>query len=272
MTYEAVKRDDVRSRIAETLAGYEAEQGSDEKPESYFIKKEIRRIDTTFERIWHAIEDGIAPPGGKERIEELNRQKSELEARLCAIEKSESFEVSVDDVLLWLDDLANDTTPLEILNEWVRFVDIDGNDISVYFMFDDLPDDFNPTKKKPNTLAIKGVRLILLWWSFMRKRRTPQAPPTAQLSSLILASLGYRKTGLLSLARVKIAISGVCKTPDGRLAVSPSNVRAGHPFVRVPRLNTNKKASGRGRSYKVPQCRSCLRWCASRYRAKRQSR
>lgn len=148
MTYEAVKRNDVRTRIAETLAGYEAEQGSDEKPESYFIKKEIRRIDTTFERIWHAIEDGIAPPGGKERIEELNRQKSELEARLCAIEKSESCEVSVDDVLLWLDSLANDTTPLEILNEWVRFVDIDGKDISVYFMFDDLPDDFNPTKKK----------------------------------------------------------------------------------------------------------------------------
>ena len=47
--------------------------------------------------------------------------------------------MSVDDVLLWLDDLANDTTPLETLNEWVRFVDIDGNDISVYFMFDDLP-------------------------------------------------------------------------------------------------------------------------------------
>lgn len=62
MTYEAVKQADVRKRIAKTLAGYEAERATEEKPERYFIKKEIRRIDTAFERIWQAIEDGIAPP------------------------------------------------------------------------------------------------------------------------------------------------------------------------------------------------------------------
>ena len=148
MTYEAVKRDDVRSRIAATLADYEAEQAGGTKPESYFIKKEIRRIDTAFERIWQAIEDGIAPPGGRERTEELKRQKSELEARLHIAEQAEGFEPSIDDVLLWLDDLANDTTPLEMLNEWVRFVEISDEAVTVYFMFDDLPDDFTPEKKK----------------------------------------------------------------------------------------------------------------------------
>ena len=157
MTYEAVKQADVRKRIAKTLAGYEAERATEEKPESYFIKKEIRRIDTAFERIWQAIEDGIAPPGGRERTTELKRQRAELEARLRVAEQSEALEPSVDDVLLWLDDLANDTTPLEILNEFVRFVEIDGKDVTVYFMFDELPDDFTPKQKKGRTPLLPKV-------------------------------------------------------------------------------------------------------------------
>lgn len=171
MTYEAVKQADVRKRIAKTLAGYEAERATEEKPESYFIKKEIRRIDTAFERIWQAIEDGIAPPGGRERTTELKRQRAELEARLRVAEQSEALEPSVDDVLLWLDDLANDTTPLEILNEFVRFVEIDGKDVTVYFMFDELPDDFTPKQKKAehpcyqrcstNSLMVEARRIEL---------------------------------------------------------------------------------------------------------------
>lgn len=147
MTYEAVKRPDVRQRIAQTWADYETEKAGEEKPESYIIKKELRRIDTTFGRIWQAIEEGIAPPGGKERTDELKRQKADLEARLLVAERSESFAPSIDDVLLWLDDLANDTTPLEVLNNFVRFVEI-GESVRTFFMFDDLPDDFTPDKKK----------------------------------------------------------------------------------------------------------------------------
>ena len=171
MTYEAVKRDDVRERIARAWAGLEDLKKTEDKPESYFIKKELRRIDTAFERIWQAIEDGIAPPGGKERVEELKRQKAELEARLHVAEQSEAFEPSIDDVLLWLDDLANDTPPLEILNEFVRFVEIDGKNITVYFMFDELPDDFTPKQKKAehpcyqrcstNSLMVEARRIEL---------------------------------------------------------------------------------------------------------------
>ena len=144
---------------------------TEEKPESYFIKKEIRRIDTAFERIWQAIEDGIAPPGGRERTTELKRQRAELEARLRVAEQSEALKPSVGDVLLWLDDLANDTTPLEILNEFVRFVEIDGKDVTVYFMFDELPDDFTPKQKKAehpcyqrcstNSLMVEARRIEL---------------------------------------------------------------------------------------------------------------
>ena len=148
MTYEAVRRDDVRQRIARTWAGFEEQREDGEKPESYFIKKEIKRIDTAFERIWQAIEDGIAPPGGKERIEELKRQKTELEARLHVAEQTEGFEVGIDEVMLWLDELSSAISPLEVLNEFVRFVEIDGEDVTVFFMFDELPDDFTPDKKK----------------------------------------------------------------------------------------------------------------------------
>ena len=116
MTYEAVKRPRRAPAHSPDVADYETEKAGEEKPESYIIMKELRRIDTTFDRIWQAIEEGIAPPGGKERTDELKRQKADLEARLLVAERSESFAPSIDDVLLWLDDLANDTTPLEVLN------------------------------------------------------------------------------------------------------------------------------------------------------------
>ena len=48
----------------------------------------------------------------------------------------------------YIPDLANATTPLEVLNNFVRFVEIRGDDVTVFFMFDDLPDDFTPDKKK----------------------------------------------------------------------------------------------------------------------------
>lgn len=177
MTYEAVKKDDVRKRIAKAIAGYEAEQAEQQKPESYFIKKEIRRIDTAFERIWQAIEEGIAPPGGRERTEELKRQRAELEARLHAAEQSESFNPTIDDVLLWLDDLANDTTPLEILNEWVRFVEIDSEQITVYFMFDDLGDDFTPAKKKAEHPCAQRCSTNSLMVELMRKTANTTTRP-----------------------------------------------------------------------------------------------
>ena len=180
MTYEAVKRDDVRQRIARTWSGFEEANEVDEKPESYYIKKEIQRIDAAFDRIWQAIEEGIAPPGGKERTEELKRRRSELEARLRVAERSEGFEVGIDEIMLWLDDLASATEPNEVLNEFVRFAEIKGDDVTVYFMFDDLPDDFTPDNKKvehpcykrcsTNSLMVepRGIEPLTSWLPAMR--------------------------------------------------------------------------------------------------------
>ena len=101
------------------MVAFQAEQPK-EQSRSYAIKKELKRIDCTFERIWQAIEDGIAPPGGKERTEELKQRKSELEAELAS-PREEAFNIGVDELMLWLDDAAENLTPEVILGTFVRF-------------------------------------------------------------------------------------------------------------------------------------------------------
>lgn len=147
LTLQAVARDDVRKRIASCMAAGAAEQPEKESP-TYAIKKEIKRIDRTFERIWQAIENGIAPPGGRERTEELQRRRSELEAELRIAEAQEEFTVGVDELMLWLDDAAEELTPEVILSTFVRFAEIGRDEVMVYFAFDSYGDDFTPAKKK----------------------------------------------------------------------------------------------------------------------------
>lgn len=147
MTLQAVAREDVRRRIASSMVMFRAEQ-PEGRSRSYEIKKELRRIDRAFERIWQAIEDGIAPPGGRERTEELKKRKGELEAELRLANQAESMRFGVDELMLWLDDAAENLTPKVILGHFVRFAEIDGETLSVYFAFDHYGDGFRPGKKK----------------------------------------------------------------------------------------------------------------------------
>lgn len=147
MTLQAVAREDVRRRIAAGMVAMQEEE-PEEQSRSYEIKRELKRIDRAFERIWAAIEEGIAPPGGKERTDELKKRKSELEAELRIAEQEESFSVGVDDLMLWLDDAAETLTPDVILETFVRFAEIDGKTLKVYFAFDRYGDDFTPAKGK----------------------------------------------------------------------------------------------------------------------------
>ena len=159
MTIESVKEPGVRARIARGMAEFEREQVRVD-PKSYRLRKEIARIDSSFERIWHAIEEGIAPPGGKDRVDELKRRKTELEAELRIAERSEAFNPGTDELLLWLDDLSTEQTPLEIMQNFVRAVEIDGNEVLVYFTFDHHGDGFKPTSKTgEHSCARRNVRL-----------------------------------------------------------------------------------------------------------------
>lgn len=166
MTLQAVAREDVRQRIASGMVAFQAEQPQ-EQSRSYAIKKKLKRIDRTFERIWQAIEDGVAPPGGKERIDELQRRKKELEAELRLVENVESANIGVDELMLWLDDAAENLTSEVILGTFVRFVEIDGKTLNVYFAFDHYGDDFRPNRKgellaetnsSPNSPMVETVR------------------------------------------------------------------------------------------------------------------
>ena len=159
MTLEAVRTPSVRRRIASGMAMFEEEQVQ-EDPRSYTLRKEIDRIDAAFERIWYAIEEGIAPPGGKDRIEELKSRKTALEAELRMAEHDESIKLGVSELMLWLDTIAETLSPVEIISNFIRFVEIDGDTVMVYFAFDHHGDGFTPNKKKgEHPCARREVRL-----------------------------------------------------------------------------------------------------------------
>ena len=145
---QAVKQPEIRENIAYGMAQYEASQEDDTPLESEMIKGEIRRIDNAFERIWQAIEDGIAPPGGKERVEELRERKTDLETQYQIAKANESAKPSYDDLMRWLDEMAEHLTPQEILKMFIRAAEIDGDVIRLFFAFDYYGDDFTPPKHR----------------------------------------------------------------------------------------------------------------------------
>lgn len=147
MTISAVERPEVRKRIASGMAAYNAE--IDDAPfESELLRKEIRRIEQAFERVWQAIEDGIAPPGGKERIAELTARKEALEVDYEIAKANEGIEPDMSDLMDWLDNMAQELTPQEILKMFVRAVEITEAEVRLFFAFDYYGDGFTPPKYK----------------------------------------------------------------------------------------------------------------------------
>lgn len=145
---QAIAVPEVRQRIASVMAVFNAEQQAIENPESERIRKEIKRIDAAFDRVWQAIEDGVAPPGGKERIDELRSRKAALEVELREAEASEHAELTNDVVMAWLDHIAQEPDPLEVIAVFVRLIEIDGTELRIYFAFDHFGNDFMPRKRK----------------------------------------------------------------------------------------------------------------------------
>ena len=146
MTVNAVQSPDVRRRIAETMATYN-EMMDDAPLESERLRKEIKRIDAAFERIWQAIEDGIAPPGGKERVAELKDRKAALETEYELAKINENIEPDFSELMEWLDNIAEEMNPQEILSIFVRAVQVDRNEVRLYFAFDHYGDNFKPPTK-----------------------------------------------------------------------------------------------------------------------------
>ena len=128
-----------RERIADLLADAESERGG-ERPQSEVIAGELAGIEVAFSNIWAAIESGVAPPGGKERIEALRRRQDLLREELSVARAVESAELDRDRALFWLDAMARSMDTEAILRTFVSRVVLGGPDggdgLRIAFTFD----------------------------------------------------------------------------------------------------------------------------------------
>ena len=124
-----------------TYKGTEEER-ADEKPLSETIKGELAKIETAFSNIWAAIESGIAPPGGKERIDALKQRQAFLKDELRTAEALEAARLDYDRALFWLEGMAAaEVDDAQLLRTFVARVVLGGPDdddgLRVAFTFDD---------------------------------------------------------------------------------------------------------------------------------------
>lgn len=146
-----VRRDDIEQAVADAVMGrlgssevrsaiadlvLEMEDG-DGPRQSDMLAEELGRIDQTFERIWRAIEDGIAPPGGRERVEALTARREDVERRLADARAAESYRLDRDAVEYWLENMAADLDRQTICETFVKRVVIVGGDLHILLVVDD---------------------------------------------------------------------------------------------------------------------------------------
>lgn len=145
---EALRSPHAREQIADAMAVYNNEANGTNAEEVKRIRKEISNIDAAFDRIWKAIEDGCAPPGGKERVSDLTARKEALEKDLAVAEANEEAgNVDAEKLRAWIDLMAEETDQERILRTLVRLVEFDGKNGQIYFTYDHVGNNFMPTKK-----------------------------------------------------------------------------------------------------------------------------
>ena len=131
-----------REKIADLMT--EFEQDKDAKPQSEVIKDELHGIELAYDRIWKAIEEGMAPPGGKERIEELTDRQKMLEDELRVARSIEAASLERDRVLFWLENMAQQLDEKTIIEVFVARVVLVDDELHIMFTFDDNADITNP--------------------------------------------------------------------------------------------------------------------------------
>lgn len=146
--FEATKGKHFKEQLADAMAVFDESSNGAHEIEAKRLRKEISKIDAAFERIWKAIEDGCAPPGGKDRIADLKTRKAALEEDLAQAEAVSSCEnISKEDLEEWIGLIAKENDTKKIIDRFVRFIEFDGQEGHIYFTFDHHGNDFMPTKK-----------------------------------------------------------------------------------------------------------------------------
>lgn len=97
----------LRERIADTICAAEFEDTAPSRAE--VIRGELHEIELMYSRAWDAIMAGIAPPGGKERMDDLKERQARLEGELAIEEAKEGLRLNRDRVLFWLTKMSRAT-------------------------------------------------------------------------------------------------------------------------------------------------------------------
>lgn len=164
---------ETRARIADMVMECRAEDAGVER-QSDVIRGELGDIETTYSRIWRAIEDGVAPPGGAERIKALGERQELLEQELATAVAMEGRDVTRDDVMAWLDRVgsmdAGDVIETFVSRVWL----VDG-ELRLVFNFDGREAQDDPSEVLPGSPELHqvfyGVRAHLRSDPFLRARR-----------------------------------------------------------------------------------------------------
>ncbi|MBR3326672.1 MAG: recombinase family protein [Atopobiaceae bacterium] len=109
-----------RERIADLMLDEEAWE-QDGPTQVEIIEGELREVEKSFERIWQAIEAGIAPPGGKERTDALKERQALLERELREAKALACLKLDRDAVMFWLE-CASEMEPDELIATFVSRV------------------------------------------------------------------------------------------------------------------------------------------------------
>lgn len=116
---ELLRDEDTRIRIADEIL--KADEETAEPSRSDAIRSELHEIELTYERIWKAIESGIAPPGGKSRVDDLKARQASLESELAIEEAKERLRIDKPRIVWWLTQMAQ-ATDEEIISLFVSRV------------------------------------------------------------------------------------------------------------------------------------------------------
>lgn len=240
----ALSNPDTREKIADLMM--ELEQSKDVKPQTEIIKEELQGIELAYNRIWKAIEEGVAPPGGKERIGELADRQKMLEDELRVAQSIEAARLERGRVLFWLESMAAQLDEKTIIEVFVARVVLVDDDLHIMFTFDDNADITNPLldygggvfdQMSPcSTMILQtgsgfASGLFISWRSACRRSRSARCASGCRASRKCFAYAPSRCTGKRKACRLSAGCS--CREPEGR--IPPSPFRKGFPGARLVR-------------------------------------
>lgn len=143
-----------REKIADLMCEFEEER--DDTPQSEIIKAELKEITLAYDRIWKAIEQGIAPPGGKERIDELKEREELLQDELATAKAIEAAAIDRDRVLFWLENAAEAADAKTLIDVFVaRVVLMENGELHIVMHFDEEEKGEHPSKCSPNITMVE---------------------------------------------------------------------------------------------------------------------